>query len=61
MKIGIDARPLISEYPTGIGLYLNEILKLLQEDRDNEYYLYSNSTLSSVVKPNKRMKIRVQP
>ena len=27
MRIGIDARPLISESPSGIGIYLLEILR----------------------------------
>lgn len=42
MKIGIDARPLRCPY-TGIGKYLEQILRVLAEtDRENEYYLYCN-------------------
>lgn len=40
MKIGIDARPLRHPY-TGIGKYLEQILRELAEaDKENEYFLY---------------------
>lgn len=41
MKIGIDARPL-SKQRAGIGTYVYNIVKWLNEnDRNNEYYLFS--------------------
>lgn len=45
MKIGIDARPLNGQL-TGIGSYLYEIIKELNEcDGENEYFLYSNKDI----------------
>lgn len=42
MKIGIDARPLTSK-KTGIGYYLSWLLKeILEKDKVNEYYLFSD-------------------
>jgi len=42
MRIGIDGRELI-EKRTGIGTYIYENIKKLNEiDRENEYYIYSN-------------------
>ena len=32
MRIGIDARPLISESPSGIGIYLLEILRNFEKN-----------------------------
>ncbi|MEZ8949846.1 glycosyltransferase family 4 protein [Vibrio sp. 10N.247.311.18] len=44
-KIAIDARPL-SEKLTGIGRYLNEVLReIFEQDRINQYYLYSSKPL----------------
>lgn len=46
MKIGIDARPLISRQPSGIGTYLIHVLRYISAmDRENEYYLYSNKEM----------------
>ena len=44
MRIGVDARPLVSESPSGIGIYLLEILKHL-DDNGNTYILYSNEPM----------------
>lgn len=42
MRIGIDARPLI-EKKTGIGFYLHYLLiKILENDKKNEYILFSD-------------------
>lgn len=46
MRIGVDARPLISESPSGIGVYLLEVLKNL-EDNGNTYILYSNEPIKN--------------
>ncbi|MBP3461180.1 MAG: glycosyltransferase family 4 protein [Bacilli bacterium] len=57
MKIGIDARPLV-EKKTGIGTYLNEILKEINKiDKENEYYLYSNKKIVLDFELNKNFKI----
>ncbi len=57
MKIGIDARPL-TEKKAGIGTYLNEILKELNNiDKENEYYLYSNKKIVLDFKLNSNFKI----
>ncbi len=46
MKIGIDARPLISRQPSGIGTFLIHVLRYISAmDSENEYYLYSNKEL----------------
>lgn len=46
MKIGIDARPLISRRPSGIGTYLIHLLGYISAmDTDNEYYLYSHQEM----------------
>lgn len=47
MKIGIDARSLSSPKPTGVGLYLLNILQQLEalereKKSKNKFYLYSN-------------------
>lgn len=47
MRIGIDARPLISESPSGIGIYLLEILKNLLRDEEHTYILYSNAPIKN--------------
>jgi glycosyltransferase involved in cell wall biosynthesis len=47
MKIGIDARPLISDKPSGIGNYLYGILSCF--DKNNyldDFYLFSNKEIS---------------
>ncbi|MDA0110526.1 glycosyltransferase family 1 protein [Vibrio sp. La 4.2.2] len=44
-RIAIDARPL-SDKLTGIGRYLNEVLReIFEQDRINQYYLYSSKPL----------------
>ena len=45
MRIGIDARPLISETPSGIGIYLLEILRNLEKNESTTYILYSNAPI----------------
>lgn len=45
MRIGIDARPLISESPSGIGVYLLEILRNLEKNGNNTYILYTNEPI----------------
>lgn len=53
MNIGIDARLLIKN-PTGIGIYLYEIIKCLNKlDNINKYYLYSNKDIELDIKLNK--------
>ena len=47
MRIAIDARPLISENPSGIGIYLIEILKNIDLQDGNEYFLYTNEPLKN--------------
>lgn len=43
MRIGIDARWLSKPNPSGIGIYLKEILlRLNQKENENEYFLFSN-------------------
>ncbi|MRR15268.1 MAG: glycosyltransferase family 1 protein [Deltaproteobacteria bacterium] len=53
MIIGVDARPLSTLQLTGIGVYLNNLLQALQEmDRENHYYLISNTAIHfEVVNP----------
>lgn len=44
MNIGIDIRPLMVKNKTGIGEYTFELLSaLFKEDKNNHYYLFSNS------------------
>lgn len=45
MRIGVDARPLISETPSGIGIYLLEILKNFNYNNEVQYVLYSNEPI----------------
>ena len=45
MRIGIDARPLISESPSGIGIYLLEILRNFEKKEDITYILYTNEPI----------------
>lgn len=45
MRIGIDARPLISESPSGIGIYLLEILRNLKKNENTTYILYTNEPI----------------
>jgi len=60
MKIGIDARPLISKHPSGIGTYLINILNYLNVvDRENQYFLYSNKPLEYPITLGDNFTIRV--
>jgi glycosyltransferase involved in cell wall biosynthesis len=44
MNIGVDIRPLMVKNKTGIGEYTLELLSaIFEEDKNNEYYLFSNS------------------
>ena len=45
MRIGIDARPLISESPSGIGIYLLEILRNFEKNENTTYILYTNEPI----------------
>lgn len=45
MRIGIDARPLISESPSGIGIYLLEILRNFKKNENTTYILYTNEPI----------------
>ena len=47
MRIGIDARPLSSKSPSGIGIYLLEILKNIKYDESIQYVLYSNASFEN--------------
>ncbi len=57
MRIGIDARPL--SYPlTGIGTYLKHLLDVLQKtDKDNHYYLISNTLIPCRIRNHRWCKI----
>lgn len=51
MNIGLDARPLISDKPSGIGNYLAEILKaFIKDDKEDVFFLFSNKPLSGIYK-----------
>lgn len=42
MNIGVDARPLVAK-KAGIGYYLNDLLlSILEQDKENNYYLFSD-------------------
>lgn len=57
MRIGIDVRAL-TEKRAGIGTYVYEIIKNLNEiDRENEYYLYSNKKIVIDFKLNDNFKL----
>ena len=47
MRIGVDARPLISETPSGIGVYVLEVLKNIKPSKDVQYVLYSNEPIKN--------------
>lgn len=49
MKIGIDARPLISDTPSGIGIYLADALTEFQNETENEIILYSNEPVKAEI------------
>jgi len=58
MIIGVDARPLTNQ-PSGIGMYLREILKYINEnDNQNIYYLYSNKEVILPFEPNSKFVIK---
>lgn len=62
MKIGIDARPLISSQPSGIGTYLIHVLRYISTmDTENEYYLYSNKEMEYPLELGKNFHKRVVP
>ncbi len=47
MIVGIDARPLISDNPTGIGVYLARVLEVISSlDHNNSFILYTTGPLS---------------
>lgn len=58
MRIGVDARPLISDSPSGIGVYLLEVLKNLVGN-GNTYVLYSNEPIRNQNPSLKRFEKRV--
>lgn len=48
MIVAIDARPLISDKPSGIGVYLVEVLESFKNRSDNNtYILYSNKAINN--------------
>lgn len=59
MRIGIDARPLISEKPSGIGIYVLEILKNIPADDSDTYILYSNEPIRNDNILLKRFQLRI--
>lgn len=62
MKIGIDARPLISKQPSGIGTYLIHVLRYISAmDAENEYYLYSNKEMEYPIELGRNFHRRVIP
>ena len=62
MKIGIDARPLISRQPSGIGTFLIHQLRYISEmDKENEYYLYSHQEMEYPIKLGANFHKRVIP
>lgn len=62
MIIGLDARPLVDKQPTGIGIYLRNIMSYINEnDSENEYILYSNKPLNCGIDFNINFKTKVIP
>lgn len=62
MRIGLDARPLISSKPSGIGNYLIEVLKeISKENTNNEIYLYTNQELKNSELDLSRFNVRLIP
>lgn len=62
MIIGIDARPLISDKPSGIGVYLSEVLNVFKNSsNDNNFILYSNKPISSKYSFPNNFQIKVIP
>ena len=62
MKIGIDARPLISRQPSGIGTYLIHVLRYISAmDKQNEYYLYSHQEMEYPIELGENFYKRVIP
>lgn len=47
MIIGLDARPLVSPNPSGIGIYLLEILRHVEKTKGYKLILYSNETIKN--------------
>lgn len=62
MRIGIDARPIESDKPTGIGVYLASVLNyIFKHDKENEYFLFSTTELKGDVSFDKNVKSVVIP
>lgn len=61
MKIGIDARPLISKYPSGIGNYLIHVLENFNNTDENEFYLYSNQPLEHHREITSKFNVKIVP
>ena len=61
MRIGIDARPLISKSPSGIGNYLINILRHCSNSSETEFILYSNDELNYHRDIVDRFEVRVIP
>ena len=62
MRIGIDARPIESDKPTGIGVYLASVLNyIFKHDKENEYFLFSTRELKGDVSFDKNVKSVVIP
>ena len=62
MRIGIDARPLIKRNLTGIGVYVDNIIKNLDSiDTENEFVLYTNKELKGITCDYENISIRCIP
>ncbi|WP_373218839.1 glycosyltransferase family 4 protein [Ruminococcus sp. 5_1_39BFAA] len=61
MRIGIDARPLVAENPSGIGNYVINILKYCSNSQDREFVLYSNEPLLYHNEIIKKFEIKIVP
>lgn len=62
MRIGVDARLLSSDTPTGIGVCIIEALHRMSEYEDeNEYYLFSNKPIPGKFKYRKNFHLIVIP
>lgn len=62
MRIGIDARPIESDKPTGIGIYLANLLEYFaKNDSTNEYYLFVTKEPSAKLQLGNNFHIAIIP
>lgn len=62
MKIGIDARQLITDTPAGVSTYLRNILRAFATlDRENEFVLYAHHDINDEHLLNERFRKRIVP